>query len=93
MHKIKANTPIYRLVAEHPEIKDIMISLSFKNIANPVMLNCGKSDEFEIGAKLMKIDFDIIKKILERNFLLEDNDGELINSEFRHKKLKELIPA
>lgn len=76
MHKIKANTPIYRLVAEHPEIKDIMMSLGFKNIANPVMLKtAGRVMNLKSGAKLMKIDFDIIKeKFLEHNFLLEDND-------------------
>lgn len=76
MHKININTPIYNLIKEYPEIKDIMISLGFKNITNPVMLNTGgKVMNLKSGSKLMKIDLKLIQeKFLEHNFILEDNN-------------------
>jgi hypothetical protein len=76
MHKININTPIYNLIKEYPEIKDIMISLGFKNITNPVMLNtAGKVMNLKSGSKLMKIDLKLIQeKFLEHNFILEDNN-------------------
>ncbi|HHX80760.1 MAG TPA: DUF1858 domain-containing protein [Acholeplasmataceae bacterium] len=76
MQKININTPIYHLIKEHPEIKEIMISLGFKNITNPVMLNtAGKVMNLKSGSKLMKIDLKLIQdKFLEHNFILEDNN-------------------
>ena len=40
-----------------------------------MLKTAGRVMNLKSGAKLMKIDFDIIKeKFLEHNFLLEDND-------------------
>lgn len=76
MQKIKSDTPIYELIEKYPEIKDIMVSLGFKNITNPIMLKtAGKVMNLKSGSKLMKIDYSKIKeKFLEHNFILEDND-------------------
>jgi hypothetical protein len=76
MRKISLNTPIYKLVKEYPEIKDIMLALGFESIANPAMLQtAGRVMSIKAGAKMKKIDLDAIKiKFREYGFDLEDND-------------------
>ncbi|NLD26443.1 MAG: DUF1858 domain-containing protein [Acholeplasmataceae bacterium] len=76
MQKISLNTPIYQLIKEYPEIKDIMLALGFENITNPVMLQtAGRVMSIKSGAKMKKIDLDMIKKKFQENgFDLEDID-------------------
>ena len=38
MRKISLDTPVYTLIKKYPEIKDIMFSLGFKAIVNPILL-------------------------------------------------------
>lgn len=74
--KINMNTSIHDLVKEHPEIKDIMKSLGFDSILNPVMINTvGKIMNIKKGAKMRNIDLAlIIDKFKENNYELEDNN-------------------
>ena len=76
MKTINLNSTIYELVNNHPEIKDIMKSLGFVEITNPIMLNtAGRVMSIKKGAALKKIDIDLIKqKFYEHNFILEDTN-------------------
>lgn len=76
MVKIDINKPIKELVTEYPEIKKIMISLGFKQIVNPAMLNTvGRFTTIKKGAKMRKISLEEIKnKFLEHHFVLEENN-------------------
>ena len=75
MKVININTKIYDLVNLYPEIKDIMKSLGFDNIINPIMLKTvGKVMTLKTGSEMKKIDLNIIKQeFLKHNFQLEDN--------------------
>ena len=72
---ININTKIYDLVKTYPEVKDIMKSLGFDNIVNPIMLKTvGKVMTLKLGSEMKKIDLSLIKQeFLKHNFQLEDN--------------------
>ncbi|XMB85184.1 DUF1858 domain-containing protein [Mycoplasmatota bacterium WC44] len=72
--KINLNTPIFNLVKQYPEVKDIMVEIGFKNIAKPTMINTvGKYMNISTGAKTKKIDLELIKKKFEEhNFIFEE---------------------
>ena len=54
--KLDLSKPIYELVTQYPELKDIMVELGFKEIANPAMLNSvGRLTTIPKGAKIPKI--------------------------------------
>ena len=54
--KLDLSKPIYELVTQYPELKDIMVELGFKEIANPAMLNSvGRLTTIPKGAKIHKI--------------------------------------
>jgi Cu/Ag efflux pump CusA len=74
LHIISINTKIHDLIKEYPEIKDIMKSLGFDNILNPIMLNTvGKVMTLKTGSEMKKIDMEVIRnKFLENNFQLEE---------------------
>lgn len=74
--KLNINTSIHDLVKTHPEIKEIMKSLGFDSIMNPIMINTvGKVMNLKKGAKMKNIDLSvIIDKFREHNFELEDNN-------------------
>jgi hypothetical protein len=76
MRKISLNTPVYELIRDYPEIKEIMHSLGFENIINPLMLKtAGRVMSIKAGAKMKKIDLELIKKeFLKNNFSLEDTN-------------------
>jgi Cu/Ag efflux pump CusA len=71
---ISVNTKIHDLIKEYPEIKDIMKSLGFDNIVNPIMLNTvGKVMTLKTGSEMKKVDMEVIRsKFLENNFQLEE---------------------
>ena len=70
------NTSVYDLIKTYPEIKDIMKSLGFDSIVNPVILNTvGKQMTIKKGANMRKIELHIIiDKFKENGFELEDNN-------------------
>ena len=70
------NTSVYDLIKTYPEIKDIMKSLGFDSIVNPVILNTvGKKMSIKKGANMRKIELHIIiDKFKENGFELEDNN-------------------
>lgn len=72
---ININTKIKELATEYPEIKEIMKSLGFENIMNPVMLNtAGKVITLKKGAQMKDIDLNLVyQKFQQHNFILEDN--------------------
>jgi len=76
MEKISVNEPIKNLIDKHPQIKEIMLSLGFKHIVDPLMLNTvGRIMTIKLGSKKQKLDLEVIKtKFLEKGFLLEDNN-------------------
>ena len=76
INKININKPIADLISQFPEIKEIMKSLGFENIINPIMLKTvGKIMTLKKGSILKNIDLEIIRtKFLEHNFILEDTD-------------------
>ncbi|AXQ78743.1 DUF1858 domain-containing protein [Streptococcus chenjunshii] len=65
---IDLRKPVAETIQEHPEVKDILIDLGFKPLANPLMLKTlGKATSLKNGSKLTKIPLDQIKKTLEFN--------------------------
>ncbi len=74
MIKISVNTKIHDLIKSYPDIKEIMQSLGFDNIVNPIMLNTvGKFMTIKTGSEMKKINMDlIIQKFSEYNYELED---------------------
>jgi hypothetical protein len=71
---VNINSTLFEVVKTYPEIIDIMKTLGFENIANPVMLNTvGKIMTIKKGSEMKKIDLKIIKeKFLEHGLALED---------------------
>lgn len=73
MRIIDINKPIKKIVDEYPEVREIMVSLGFKHIANAAMLNTvGRFVTIKEGAKMQKIDMDLVESTFkENNFILE----------------------
>ncbi len=62
--EIKNTMTIYDLVIAHPEVKDIMVELGFREIIKPGMLqSVGRFMTIEKGSKLYNIDMKLIEKI------------------------------
>jgi len=76
MEKLSINIPIKKLVDQHPIVKDIMVSLGFKHIADAAMLNTvGRIITIKEGVKRHKLDMeDVKKRFLEDGFILEDTN-------------------
>ena len=68
MIQISSKTSIYDLVKEHPDIKDIMVSLGFVDILKPGMLqSAGRIMTLEKGSKYKKIDWQSIVTAFEKH--------------------------
>lgn len=66
MNTIDLNQPVFELVQNNPELKDILIDLGFKPLGNPAMLNTlGKVTSLKAGSKMIKIPLETIKHTLE----------------------------
>ncbi|MGT2681573.1 DUF1858 domain-containing protein [Streptococcus porci] len=66
MNTIDLNQPVFELVQNNPELKDILIDLGFKPLGNPAMLNTvGKVTSLKAGSKMIKIPLETIKYTLE----------------------------
>lgn len=74
MKKIQSTQTIYDLVKNDPEIGEIMKSLGFEHITDPIMLNtAGRVMTIRKGAEMKHIDMETIrKKFSEHNYELED---------------------
>ncbi|WDN59202.1 DUF1858 domain-containing protein [Streptococcus parasuis] len=68
MNTIDLNLPVAEIINQHPEVKEILVELGFKPLANPAMLNtvC-KVTSLKTGSKMTKIPLDRIQQVLECN--------------------------
>lgn len=65
---IDLSKPVAQTLKEHPEVKDILVELGFKPLANPAMLNTvGKVTTLKAGSKMTRIPLAKIKQTLEFN--------------------------
>lgn len=65
MNCIDLKKPVAEVIAEHPELKELLIDIGFKPLANPVMLNTvGKVTSLTTGSRLAKIPLEKIKSTL-----------------------------
>ena len=63
MKTINLSDSVYKLVKENPDLKNLLAELGFKDILLPGMLDtAGRMMTIEKGAKMKKIDLDIIKE-------------------------------
>ncbi|MCK5129202.1 MAG: DUF1858 domain-containing protein [Clostridiales bacterium] len=75
--KINNTQSIYNLVEKHPDIKEIMTTLGFKDIVKPGMLqSVGKFMTLKKGAKMKNIDWTVIEeKFSEQGYLLIEEES------------------
>ncbi len=63
MKTINLSDSVYKLVKENPDLKNLLAELGFKDILLPGMLDtAGRMMTIEKGAKMKKIDLEIIKE-------------------------------
>ncbi|HFR3410737.1 DUF1858 domain-containing protein [Streptococcus suis] len=68
MNTIDLNLPVAEIINQHPEVKDILVELGFKPLANPAMLHTvGKVTSLKMGSKMTKISLKQIQQTLEWN--------------------------
>lgn len=68
MNTIDLNLPVAEIINQHPEVKEILVELGFKPLANSAMLNTvGKVTNLKTGSKMTKIPLDRIQQVLECN--------------------------
>ena len=68
MNTIDLNLPIAEIINQHPEVKEILVELGLKPLANPAMLNTvGKVTSLRTGSKMTKVPLDRIQQVLECN--------------------------
>ena len=60
---IDLSRPVYGICTEHPEIRELMISLGFKELANPAMFNtAARFVTIPKGAETHGIDLELVKQ-------------------------------
>lgn len=68
MYHITTKQTIYELVTSFPELKDILKSIGFERITDPLMSQTvGKFMTLASGSKMKNIDLQTIKKTLEKH--------------------------
>ena len=68
MIKIQSDASVYDLVTAYPKIQEIMVSLNFKDIVKPGMLQtAGRVMTLKKGAALKKIDWETMKDTFKKN--------------------------
>lgn len=66
--EIKSTVSVYDLVKTHPEVKEIMVELGFRDIVKPGMLqSAGRIMTIEKGAKMKNIDWKLIEKTFKEH--------------------------
>ncbi|MFX3985527.1 DUF1858 domain-containing protein, partial [Streptococcus suis] len=64
MNTIDLNLPVAEIINQHPDVKDILVELGFKPLANPAMLNTvGTVTNLKTGSKMTKIPLDRIHQV------------------------------
>lgn len=74
MKIIELNQSILSLVTMHPEIKDILFELGFKDIVKPGMLQTvGRIMTLEKGSRMQSIDLEVVKhKLTEKGYTIKE---------------------
>jgi hypothetical protein len=68
MINISKDESIYVLIKQHPNIKDVMLELGFKDIVKKGMLGTvGRIMTIEKGSQMKKIPMEEIKKIFNKH--------------------------
>ncbi|MDG3142346.1 DUF1858 domain-containing protein [Streptococcus suis] len=68
MNCIDLKKPVAEVIAEHPELKELLIAIGFKPLDNPMMLNTvGKVTSLTVGSKLANIPLEKVKRTLLSN--------------------------
>lgn len=72
--EISVKTSIYELVTAHPQIKDILFDLGFKDIVKPGMIaTVGRFMNLAKGSKMKDISMETIKEaFLKHGFILKE---------------------
>lgn len=62
MKTIDGNKPVYDLIQENPELKDVLVNLGFTPLNNDKMLNTvGRMMTLNNGAKQIKLDSETLQ--------------------------------
>lgn len=74
MIKININETVYSLVTKYPNIKEVMVTLGFSQITNPISLQTiGKIMTLKKGAKVKQIDIASLQEaFLAHGYILEE---------------------
>ena len=74
MIEIDANKPVYDLIQEHPELREILVKLGFTPLANEAMLNtAGRMMHLNGGAKRIKLDHEeLVKGLNEAGYTIKE---------------------
>lgn len=74
MKRINGNKPVYDLIEEHPELREVLVDLGFEPLANDMMLNtAGRMMHLNGGAKRIYLDREELEKGLNKaGYTLED---------------------
>ncbi len=69
---------IYQLVSSNPELKEILVTLGFKDIAKPIMLQTvGKIMTLKKGALMKHIEYQEIKdKLVKLGYQIKEKAHE-----------------
>lgn len=74
MIKININETVYSLVTKYPNIKEVMVTLGFSQITNPISLQTiGKIMTLKKGAKVKQLDIASLQEaFLAHGYILEE---------------------
>ena len=65
---VDLNLPVAQTIAQHPELKELLIDLGFKPLANPLMLKTmGAITPLKKGAELIHLPLEKLVQTLEWN--------------------------
>ncbi len=68
MEAIDLNQPVYEIIKQHPELKQLLIDLGFTPLGNPAMLQtAGRITSLKKGSRLIGIPLEKIVQTLEWN--------------------------
>lgn len=68
MQAIDLNQPVYEIIKQHPELKQLLIDLGLTPLGNPAMLNtAGRITSLKKGAHLIGLPIEEIIRTLEWN--------------------------
>ena len=68
MINISSNDSLYKVISEHPDIKEIMVELGFKDIVKPGMLqSMGRIMTINKGCTVKKININLAKEVFAKH--------------------------